>query len=195
MRRLGIGTRIESYHFKKILQQDGTVGERYIAILPTEVGELVTDDADWAYYMDEVADIAARREILDDIERLVSAQRLDNIIKDVRDAETPDELVSTQVQGNVGTTTLPVQPESVCAEADRLVDTEKDSDYGPPKEDFEVVATLWSEYLNRNLTAHNVGVMLLLLKVRRLMRKYKRDTLVDICGYAKCLEMIEEAEK
>jgi hypothetical protein len=86
--------------------------------------------------------------------------------------------------------------ESVCQEADRLVSGERQNDYGHPLDNFNKVAGLFSAFLGDKLkepvTADEAGLLLVLLKVAREGNAPKRDNLVDIAGYAKVVELIQE---
>ena len=61
--------------------------------------------------------------------------------------------------------------------------------YGTPGENFARIAALWSAYLDpaslggRELTGHDVAMMMVLLKVAR-NNKHGFDNVVDIIGYA-----------
>ena len=47
------------------------------------------------------------------------------------------------------------------------------------------IAALWSAYLNYQLTAHDVAILMVLLKVARIMGKtFNADNYVDVAGYA-----------
>lgn len=95
-------------------------------------------------------------------------------------------------------------PESVCAEADRLVSADRQASYGHPADNFDRVARLWRAYLSGRwsrpgalvnlgpLEAGDVALMMVLLKIARLEHGYHRDSAVDIAGYAKCLDLIHE---
>ena len=60
--------------------------------------------------------------------------------------------------------------------------------YGNPAELFERVAVRWSQVLGVKVTAAQVGLCLLDLKVARLSHDPRHlDSLVDVAGYAACL--------
>ncbi len=80
--------------------------------------------------------------------------------------------------------------ESICSEADRLVDGARQKNYGHPLKNYTRVAELWSAYQGRELSAEDVVTMMMLLKIGRLMNGFHRDSVVDIAGYAKCLDLI-----
>ena len=74
-------------------------------------------------------------------------------------------------------------------EAERLVNGDRNNTYGPPEQDFERTAIMWTTYMNgrRIFDAHDVAVMMILLKVSRLSwSPDKPDNWIDIAGYAAC---------
>ena len=87
--------------------------------------------------------------------------------------------------------------ETVLEEA-RCVDQRMEN-YGPPAENFERIAALWTGFLKERfmydgrITEDDVALMMILMKVGRLLKGYHRDSTVDIAGYARCLEMLEDA--
>jgi hypothetical protein len=78
------------------------------------------------------------------------------------------------------------------AEAHKLVVSDRNADYGPPREDFEATAKIWSGLLSRKLktdiTYSDVALMMVALKLRRETFKHKPDNIVDAHGYLDCLE-------
>ena len=66
-----------------------------------------------------------------------------------------------------------------------LIDGERAKDYGEPDVSFNDIAGYWSRYLGVPITAFDVGIMMILMKVSRGGRtRFKKDNLVDIAGYA-----------
>jgi hypothetical protein len=60
--------------------------------------------------------------------------------------------------------------------------------YGDPADLFERVATRWSQVIGCKVTATQVGLCLLDLKLARLAHDPRHlDSLVDVVGYAACL--------
>ena len=93
---------------------------------------------------------------------------------------------------------FPEENESVCQEADRIVSGDRQEDYGHPAEDFSRTAAMWTAMFSNLLQPNvqfgprDVAMAMICLKLSRLANKYKRDSVVDICGYAKTMDMIEE---
>ncbi len=74
-------------------------------------------------------------------------------------------------------------------EAERLVNNDRNNEYGPPTQDFDRTALLWTTYLSGRviLEAHDVAAMMILLKLSRISwSPSNRDSWVDIAGYASC---------
>lgn len=77
----------------------------------------------------------------------------------------------------------------VLREAEELVNGDRNNQYGPPDQDFQRTADLWTIYLDgrRIIDAHDVAVMMILLKVSRLSWSAdKADNWIDIAGYSAC---------
>lgn len=87
---------------------------------------------------------------------------------------------------------IPSEPESITDEAKTIVAGDRASDYGDANESFARIAKLWSAYMGTNISPWDVAQMMILLKVSRAKTSRKRDTLVDIVGYAECASKLEE---
>lgn len=89
-----------------------------------------------------------------------------------------------------------VIPPSILLEAEKIINGDRRDDYGGALESFERIAQLWGPVLGFEVTAERVCLALIQLKVARAMhdvdlgRPIKRDSIVDIAGYAGCLEKI-----
>lgn len=82
---------------------------------------------------------------------------------------------------------------SVLDEASTIVNGERANAYGGPEDSFKTIAGLWNAYFQYqtkgipNIKAHDVALMLNLLKVARLVQSPDhRDSWVDMAGYAAC---------
>ena len=84
------------------------------------------------------------------------------------------------------------RPESILEEADRLTGGDRNNDYGHPAHDFNRTAKIWSALLNVDVTAQQVALCMVGVKMSRLTHRYKRDSVVDIAGYARTMEMVED---
>ena len=98
--------------------------------------------------------------------------------------------------------------------AEKMVNGSRKDDYGSPERSFEMIAALWTVYLNTtrkltgiktkndtnntgtkqavtliysDLTPHDVAAMMILLKIARVAGGHgKSDNWIDIAGYAAC---------
>lgn len=81
---------------------------------------------------------------------------------------------------------------TILAEANELIYGDRAAAYGPVSISFNRIAKFWSIIAGSEITAEQVGLMMVALKMSRQMSKSGRDNLVDIAGYAGCLAKIEE---
>ena len=80
---------------------------------------------------------------------------------------------------------------NILQEADILVNGDRNKDYGSPLEDWTRTAKIWSAILGCDVKPEQVGLCMIGLKISRQCHKSKRDNLVDIAGYAGCIEKLE----
>lgn len=77
-------------------------------------------------------------------------------------------------------------------QANDIVNGTRNSSYGQPEDNFQLIADYWSMYLVRKgkmndvLSNEDVTVMMILLKIARLGGEGTEDCFVDIAGYAAC---------
>lgn len=72
-------------------------------------------------------------------------------------------------------------------EAASLVDGNRNAQYGDPLQDFRRTAGMWSAYFGVEVHPHDVAAAMALLKVSRIRwSPGKRDSWVDLAGYAAC---------
>ena len=87
---------------------------------------------------------------------------------------------------------------NVLQEADAIAGNDRSRDYGHPRANHERIAGMWTIQLGKKLKPgeriepDEVALMMIALKLARLINSPKRDSVVDIAGYAKCWEMIVE---
>jgi hypothetical protein len=72
---------------------------------------------------------------------------------------------------------------TVANEAVRLVAEDRNDTYGPPEENLERIAGLWSNYLGHPVTREDVALMMVLVKISRSRAGYSRDNTVDGVAY------------
>lgn len=84
---------------------------------------------------------------------------------------------------------------SVALEAHEIVNGQRRIDYGPCVDSFEKIATMWSAYLEVDVTPQDVAMCMALLKICRYSEGGTWDSLVDLAGYADCAGQIDEDER
>lgn len=82
------------------------------------------------------------------------------------------------------------QKESTLQEAQRLVHGDRGEDYGHPLDDFTRTATMWEAILGAPVSAEQVGLCMMALKISRQCNRPKRDNMVDAAGYAETVQMV-----
>lgn len=86
---------------------------------------------------------------------------------------------------------------SILQEADEIAGESRSRDYGHPLQNHQRIADVWNmqlgSKLNKPITAREVALMMVGLKLAREANTSKRDNLVDAAGYIKCVDMIDEA--
>lgn len=87
------------------------------------------------------------------------------------------------------------KPEDVLDEAARITRGDRQASYGPPDQDFRRTADMWNgmwqDKLKEPLRARDVAMAMVCLKLSRLQHSPKRDSVVDIAGYARCLSLCD----
>ena len=70
------------------------------------------------------------------------------------------------------------------SEATRLVGMDREKDYGDKVENHKNIARLWSAYLETPIEAHDVAIMMALLKIARTkLGAVSKDTYIDMSAY------------
>ena len=73
---------------------------------------------------------------------------------------------------------------NVLLEAHEVINGQRQDMYGNPEDCFGTISELWTIWLGKALTAHDVAVMLALMKIARMRHGAdSRDSYVDGCGY------------
>ena len=71
------------------------------------------------------------------------------------------------------------------AEATKLVGGDRQRDYGDKVVNHSNIARLWSAYLDVKIEAHDVALMMVLLKMARTkLGKVSKDTYIDMSAYS-----------
>jgi hypothetical protein len=82
-------------------------------------------------------------------------------------------------------------PEDVAAYAAALVSDDRQYEYGHPLDNLDRAARIWEVILGAPVTAEQVSLCMVGMKIARQVHKAKPDTVVDIIGYALTLHMVE----
>jgi len=78
--------------------------------------------------------------------------------------------------------------------ADELVGGDRNADYGHPIEDFTRTAKMWGAILGVEVKPEHIPLCMIAVKISRECNKPKADNVIDICGYARTLEMVREVQ-
>lgn len=71
--------------------------------------------------------------------------------------------------------------------AAQCVCADREQSYGNPESNFSLIAAYWTTYKGIEFTAHDIGMMMALLKVARIQTgRYKADSYIDGAGYLAC---------
>jgi hypothetical protein len=79
---------------------------------------------------------------------------------------------------------------SILQEADKIINGDRQQDYGSAEQSFGRIAELWTTLLKHKLspvekvTSVDVARLLLAMKLSRSITSFKRDNWVDAAGYA-----------
>lgn len=76
--------------------------------------------------------------------------------------------------------------EDILEEALRITSGDRNAAYGPPDQDFQRTAAIWSAIKGVEFEAREVAMFMVALKLSRETHQRKRDNWVDIAGYARC---------
>ncbi len=84
------------------------------------------------------------------------------------------------------------ESDSILLEAHKLVHGDRGASYGSPLDDFSRTATMFNALRGKDLTAEDVAIFMMCVKLSREANKHKRDNLTDLCGYAETYMMLKE---
>lgn len=81
-------------------------------------------------------------------------------------------------------------------EAQKIINADRQWDYGHPIDDYSRTANMWGEIMGKEgLSAYQAVLGMIAVKISREVHKPKRDNRLDIAGYAGCLEKIALEEE
>ena len=72
---------------------------------------------------------------------------------------------------------------SIAVDALRLVDEDRQEKYGDYDENLSRIADMWSGFLGTDISAMDVALMMVLVKISRSKAGYARDNAVDGVAY------------
>ena len=84
--------------------------------------------------------------------------------------------------------------ESILIEAARIRGGERNADYGDAVENFRRITEIANAITGLELTPAQCCKVMIAVKLARELHNHKRDNLVDMCGYADILELIETSK-
>ncbi len=77
--------------------------------------------------------------------------------------------------------------EECLRKACEIVNGQREKSYGTPENNFKVIAEMWSAYLDVDVSAVDVAMMMSLLKIARIRSgSFTKDSFIDLAGYAAC---------
>jgi len=126
----------------------------------------------------------ARRSIIDALTPLLPA----NIAPD---RTTVDQ--SSEPAGEAESAKAPKK--TILQRATEIVDGDRQHDYGHPYVNHTRTADYFSTYLGKIVTAEDVCILNILQKVSRNQNRPSHDSILDIAGYARNVEMVREKQE
>ena len=80
---------------------------------------------------------------------------------------------------------------SILTEAESIVNGDRNVQYGDPNEAFKEYSNILEATFGIKLTPAEICKVQIAVKLGRLKYKHKRDSVVDLCGYAEILNRLE----
>jgi hypothetical protein len=77
-------------------------------------------------------------------------------------------------------------------EVRELIEVDRQADYGNAEKSFARIAVFWSEIFGVSVSAHQVALAMMALKLSRVLGAPKHDTSVDLVAYAVLAERLDQ---
>lgn len=106
---------------------------------------------------------------------------------------TYEERVATEIGRNARGMSKEDGAARLLDEAKAVVTGDRREDYGSSYVSFSRIAAMWGTYLGTPVEPRDVAAMMALLKISRLITNGKRDSWVDLAGYAALGAAMDEA--
>jgi hypothetical protein len=84
---------------------------------------------------------------------------------------------------------------SIFEQAQKLVDGNRQNDYGTPQKNWSDIAKVWSGILGFDVTAEKAALCMVGLKCVREAYKHKEDNIIDAIGYLDITDRIVNSNK
>ena len=72
---------------------------------------------------------------------------------------------------------------------------ERANQYDAPELNLKRIASMWTNFLKREISPYEVAVMMAMLKMARLSQGYHQDTLEDAAAYIALAELLKGTEE
>lgn len=116
----------------------------------------------------------------------VDMAHLSDYICNVKNKYSHDNRATTRMS-NIQERILKMTRPEILEAARKCVCGEREHEYGSPENSFELIAKLWTAYMNVSFTALDVSMMMGLLKMARIKGGTGTDdSFIDLAGYAAC---------
>ena len=81
---------------------------------------------------------------------------------------------------------------SVIKKADKILNNDRQSEYGDPKNNYAKIALMYNLITGDNIHGKDVAIIMIITKLVREGNKHKEDNLIDLCGYAEILNRLSD---